>query len=141
MAFSERKVIVSMNHADYKHQLLNIYSWLKDFMIRQQKHTLKLALLSGTVMALSRQTQCKLVTINLLLPHMLVILRKQNKNSRTNKYFHHRPNSWYRPICGPLDLEISVSKTRRLIKETGSKEYQMHYRHVKIIFERRFCSA
>jgi hypothetical protein len=37
---SERQVIISMKQADYKHQLLNIYSWLRDFMIRQQKHTL-----------------------------------------------------------------------------------------------------
>jgi hypothetical protein len=35
-----------MKHYDYKHQLLHIYSWFRDFMSRQQQHTLKLPLVS-----------------------------------------------------------------------------------------------
>jgi len=37
-----------MKHAEYKHQLLlHIYFWYRDFISRQQQHTLKLPLVSG----------------------------------------------------------------------------------------------
>ena len=44
---SERQVIVSRKHSDYKHQLLHIYSWFRDFMSGQQQHTFILLLVSG----------------------------------------------------------------------------------------------
>jgi hypothetical protein len=36
-----------MKHSDYKHQLLRIYSWFRDFVIRQQQQTLELPFVSG----------------------------------------------------------------------------------------------